>query len=211
MKTTKRFLILIAAAVILPLFFSCKNEIVITADNSGGYNVDSCSLNLGRALKKTIAQITDYSGQDIEESFFSEKEIARICTDTDFTDRFISSTANSLTIKISPAILQDTYQTSLTDEEKNYVDLLMAPSVTGEKMAPEEYRDLVASVYGEELADEMWNAKSTLNLGCPSGKKIKKALSSKHEISHSEKRASFEIPLVYLLSMQSSAEYSIVW
>ena len=70
MKTVKRFLILTVTAVILPLFFSCKNEIVITADNSGGYNVDSCSLNLGKALKETIAQITDYSSQDIEESFF---------------------------------------------------------------------------------------------------------------------------------------------
>ncbi|MCR5217948.1 hypothetical protein [Treponema sp.] len=206
----KRFLIMIAAAAVLPLFFSCKNEIIITADNSGGYTIDACSLNLGNALKETIQQITDYSGQDIEESFFSEKEIARTCTDKNFTDRFISCTSYSLVVKVSPEILQQTYF-SLTDEEKNYMDLLMAPSLTGEVMLPEEYRDLVASVYGEELAEEMWDAKVILNVGCPAGKKIKKALSSRHEISHSEKRASFEIPLVYLLSMQSTAEYSIYW
>ena len=44
-------------------------------------------------------------------------------------------------------------------ELKSYIDLFMAPSFTDEEMDDEEYLDLVASVFGPSLADEIKEAK----------------------------------------------------
>lgn len=194
----------------IALFFSCKNEISITADNADGYTIEKCTLELGKALTQTLSDLTQYNDVNIEETFFSEKEIKRLCDDSSFTDNFVYRSENSLSVKVSPEILQQTYLL-LSDEEKSYMDLLMAPSITGEKMSLEEYSDLVASVYGQELADELYEGRLYLNLGCPSGKKIKKALASGQELSWHGARALFEIPLIFLLCNQEEAEYSIFW
>ena len=44
-------------------------------------------------------------------------------------------------------------------ELKSYIDLFMAPSFTDEEMDDEEYLDLIASVFGPSLADEIREAK----------------------------------------------------
>ena len=44
-------------------------------------------------------------------------------------------------------------------ELKSYIDLFMAPSFTDEEMDNEEYLDLVASVFGPGLSDEIKNAR----------------------------------------------------
>ena len=44
-------------------------------------------------------------------------------------------------------------------EFQSYIDLFMAPAFSDEEMTTEEYVDLVASVYGQELADEVLSSK----------------------------------------------------
>lgn len=61
-------------------------------------------------------------------------------------------------LEISSEKLQSLYE-KLPFEIQSYLDMLMAPSFTGEKMSDEEYLDLLASVYGQKLADEIKNSK----------------------------------------------------
>ncbi len=61
-------------------------------------------------------------------------------------------------LEISSEKLQSLYE-KLPSEIQSYLDMLIAPSFTGEKMPDEEYLDLLASVYGQNLADEIKNSK----------------------------------------------------
>lgn len=61
-------------------------------------------------------------------------------------------------LEISSEKLQSLYE-KLPFEIQSYLDMLMAPSFTGEKMSDEEYLELLASVYGQSLADEIKNSK----------------------------------------------------
>lgn len=61
-------------------------------------------------------------------------------------------------LEISSEKLLSLYE-KLPFEIQSYLDMLMAPSFTGEKMSDEEYLDLLASVYGQSLADEIKNSK----------------------------------------------------
>lgn len=62
---------------------------------------------------------------------------------------FITCTKNSLTLILSPATLR-TFASSLPEETRSYLDLLMAPVLTQESMSAQEYRELVSTVYGEK-------------------------------------------------------------
>lgn len=42
-------------------------------------------------------------------------------------------------------------------ELQSYIDLIVAPAFTGEKMSSDEYLDLISSIYGNETADELKN------------------------------------------------------
>lgn len=66
----------------------------------------------------------------------------------------VEKTAQGLTLTLSPKTLQALYA-SLPPQAQAYIDLCMSPAFTGEKMSQADYIDLVASVYGQALADEL--------------------------------------------------------
>lgn len=66
----------------------------------------------------------------------------------------LQNNLNRITINISYENLKD----SILKENsyvKNFADILMAPLFTGEEMDIEEYTDLLISVYGEALTEEI--------------------------------------------------------
>jgi hypothetical protein len=70
---------------------------------------------------------------------------------------------------IGPSELQKFYAT-LNQEGQGYIDLLMAPVFTGEKMSAAEYKDLLSSVYGPSFASELTTGVITISLTAPGGK-----------------------------------------
>ena len=56
---------------------------------------------------------------------------------------------------------------------KSYIDMFMAPAFSDEEMSDDEYIDLVGSVYGEVVAEEIKNSKINLTLTKLDGKKQK--------------------------------------
>lgn len=60
----------------------------------------------------------------------------------------------NIRLLFSAETLQKLYDL-LPFELKSYIDMLMAPSFTGEEISDGEYLDLVGTVYGEKTADEL--------------------------------------------------------
>ena len=143
---------------------------------------------LGKAFTETIAGVMGLSeaaggSQDI----FNPEEMRSTLTQAgftkvnaksknqeEFTVNFAPSKASSDPLsksgllkydaKLSPYIhlskenLKNLYD-NLPFEVQSYIDMLMSPSFTGEKMTDDEYLDLLASVYGQKLSDEIKNSK----------------------------------------------------
>lgn len=55
----------------------------------------------------------------------------------------------------------------LPEETASYTELFMAPLFTGETMSPAEYEDLIAAVYGNQLASELMYSRFTFSLSVP--------------------------------------------
>ncbi len=124
---------------------------------------------------------------------------------------FIACAENSLTLIFSPETIQGIVS-SLPEETRELFDLLMAPVLTGEEMSRKEYVDLVGSVYGEELADEINSALFQVSLECPDNCTIKKtALSNLNTAVTGLKKASFSIPLADFLCITKAWTFSITW
>lgn len=106
-----------------------------------------------------------------------------------------NNSSSSMVLTLSPANLSALYA-SLPETVRSYIDLFMAPVFTGESMTKSEYLDLVASVYGQNLADEIAVSYVSIVLSAPdtSGKKKK-----------------VSVPLADLLAASEPQTYAVSW
>ena len=121
---------------------------------------------------------------------------------------FITCSENVMVLTISPANLK-TMTEGLPQSTKGYLDLFMAPVFNGEKMTKSEYRALIATVYGENIAKELESSNIDVELLPPKGKSIKKALVPKSGSKATAAKATFSIPLLDFLTLSSTETYSI--
>lgn len=77
--------------------------------------------------------------------------------------------SGNIRLSFSAETLQKLYEL-LPFELKSYIDMLMAPSFTGEEISDEEYLDLVGTVYGEKVADELKDASVRFTVYTADGK-----------------------------------------
>ena len=121
----------------------------------------------------------------------------------------VNCTSNKMVLQFSPTSLQK-LSADLPKDTKTYLDLFMAPVFTGEKMDKNEYKMLIASIYGDQIASELDKAQITVSLSCPKGKKISStSLPSGAKVTSST--ATFDLPLMDLLTLSGSRSYSISW
>ena len=121
----------------------------------------------------------------------------------------VNCTSNKMVLQFSPTSLQK-LSADLPKDTKTYLDLFMAPVFTGEKMDKSEYKMLIASIYGDQIASELDKAQITVSLSCPKGKKISStSLPSGAKVTSST--ATFDLPLMDLLTLSGSRSYSISW
>ncbi len=123
---------------------------------------------------------------------------------------FITCSDKVLVLTISPENLR-TMAEGLPVSTKGYLDLFMAPVFTGEKMKRSEYRSLIATVYGENIAKELESSNIDVDLLPPKGKSIKKAAVPKSGSKVTGAKATFSIPLLDFLTMSTTETYSIEW
>ena len=104
----------------------------------------------------------------------------------------IKKTKKSLTLTLGAKQISAFYEL-LNDDAKSYLDLMMLPALIGEKMSKTEYRDLLASMYGPNFADEIVNGKLTIALSSPDGKKSVKKSVNLGELLTSEEEMSWSL------------------
>jgi len=107
-------------------------------------------------------------------------------------------------IKISldngPVILHN-----LSQEIEDYLNALMAPLATGEKMSKLEYLTLVTSVYSRAISDEIAGSRIRASLDFPG------LITSVKGGTFSGRRAEFDIPLLDLLVLETPLSYEVRW
>ncbi len=206
MKKIKSVFIVIFS-IFLILLASCNSALTITLTNgnpSFSYNVKP-----SQEFLKTVSAIMSFENSSEIRDFFDASELEKEFVQPKFTKvsskindnneisvNFSPSTENLDPLSASGILKYDSnkkpyfefsgekfisFYKLMPSEFQSYIDMLMAPSFTGESMSDEEYLDFFASVYGQKLCDEIKNATIDfifIDTGTESGiKKSKKSFS----------------------------------
>lgn len=91
-----------------------------------------------------------------------------------------------------------------------YLDLLMAPVFSGEKLTTDEYIDIIGAAYGKTLADELEKSEFTLTVRCPSPVTAVR-IDTPATCASEGKQAVFRIPLASLLTMERPFSARAEW
>ena len=180
----------------MPLFSSAQIEKAFSTSDVKNLKVQT----------PTVSSIT-VSGTALapdEQTSVIEKDNMKIAN-------FITCTKNSLTLIVALSTVQNLVA-SLPEEPKSYLDLLMAPVLTGEEMSEDDYISLIGAVYGEKMQKEFSDASVKITLVPPEGCSLKKsALSDTKNVKTSSNKAVFTISLVEFLTLSSAKTFSIAW
>lgn len=145
---------------------SAINELIASFDGSAKAGTIFDTLEIEKAL--TSEGFTKVSATTVKVP--SDQETLTILAQAeesqlDFIriEKNSNGAATKLYLTLSPEILQNliSNQNSII---QRYADLLMAPCFTDEAMDKDEYSELVASLYGQQIADELLNGQITLSL-----------------------------------------------
>ena len=218
-KNFKLFLKILPLIAIL--FSSCNGQIKISVDKAGNANIefassmgtalenlidslsgtgnpsnfsepetpffDSAAIKTSLALsglKNVQVKIPRRTSVSFAAGFPDLKDKQNILAQT------LKFTGSSLTFTISPETACK-IKNSMDEEVQSYIDLLMAPVFSGESMPLSEYSDLISSVYGQQIADELLSSHLTITLTLPG------------------KSQSFDVPLSQLLTVSDKLEFSV--
>lgn len=200
-------------------FTSCESEVKISADSVNDLANIEFNSSMGKELESLVTAIVSAGGNSSAEtvlfdaksmenglsaagfvnskvqvknktSIFLKTSISNAKKGLNSVSGLLKNTGDSLILTVSPKIVQD-FSQSLGEDLHVYLDLLMAPVFTGEPMNANEYSELIASVYGQGVANELNDAKLKINLAL--GKKSK----------------SFELPLVELLILSKEIQFEV--
>jgi hypothetical protein len=106
----------------------------------------------------------------------------------------------SLNLDTGPEILG-----LLSPEIAVYLEALMAPLATGEKLSKTEYLGWVESVYGKGIADEISKTSIRASINFPG------QVQSAGGGTFSGSKAEFNIPLPDILTLEKPLRYEVVW
>lgn len=140
------------------------------------------------------AGATNVSAKSTQDKISASLAINSLSTNPLAATGILTRTANSLSFTIGPEQLNALYE-KLNEENQGYLDLLMIPALNDDEMTVAEYRGLLASLYGAELADEVCGGTLSIELKSPDSKKV----------------ISQKIPLGELLTLAESKTWSVSW
>jgi len=87
----------------------------------------------------------------------------------------------------------------------DYLNAFMAPIVTGDELTTDEYIELVSSFYNQAISDEIAASRIRLAVDFPG------SVTSVRGGTFSGNRASFDIPLVELLVLETPMVFEVRW
>lgn len=204
--------------------FSCtpKTEIFIQPSGDAIVTID---ITAAAVMETLVKNVTQFSGNGNTESIFDVQEIREkldggniqvLSMSTDSvagikTKLKIKNTGTHsdfvtvdiknglLLLKIAPENIRE-FSDTLSADDKEYLNLLMAPVLTGVDSSAFEYEELIKSAYGEKLAIELKKSSFKSVITCP--KKIQSVkITPIGKIKKEAEKAFVEIPLSELLCL----------
>lgn len=191
-----KFCFLFASLAVVGLV-SCSGSITVTAKNNDDVTLSFSSafskksqdalLSLTGAQENSKSRtllsadevktfLSSSQATNIKASVSPQNEINASGDFADISDKNLSSfnilkrTQKSLSLSLGPEQISAFYN-SLTEDTRSYFDLLMIPCLNDEKMDIGEYTELLASVYGTTLAEEIVNGQIKIELQAENLKK----------------------------------------
>lgn len=170
-------------------FSSCGVQISLKSSDVGAeFNL---SIDIGNAFLETISGALGIENGSVF-ALFDTEELRSVLSEADFYDvsvqfeserkmkisgkfdwnsnnplvlsKIVNPLQNRAALLIFSAENLQTLYALLPRDFKNYLDMFMAPSFTGEEMNDDEYMDLLASVYGDRLVEELKSAMITVTM-----------------------------------------------
>lgn len=191
--------ILIALAVSV-CFTGCTSQITLELKKDGSIDI-AFSGSAGKAFAAMIRSASGMSAAENSDSsagvifdtdeieyelakngFTNVKAVSKTGTDlsitmTDrnrksalFKSEVVSVEKGKLTASLTPQKLVKFYNNS-DSQTTMFLDMLLSPVFNDEKMSEEEYLEVLASFYGQEIADEIKDAEFRIELINPDGTK----------------------------------------
>ncbi len=93
-----------------------------------------------------------------------------------FSSKILTASNSSIKVKISPEVLFDFYCDS-DEQTQMLLDMLLAPVFNEEEMTENEYIELISSVYGKSVGQEIQNSKVNIVLEDSNGTKVSRSFS----------------------------------
>lgn len=124
-------------------------------------------------------------------------EIHFNCNESKFDLIKIERNQNGIATKMKITLSPQNLQKLITSQDnviQKYADLLMAPCFTGDEMSKDEYKELVASLYGNELAEELTSGSLEIKLKNARAKKMTTGIS---------------IPLIDILTLTEEKTFTV--
>jgi hypothetical protein len=180
--------------------------------NSGSFFVDAASIGISATAAPGVssAQFKNINSIAVEGHITIEKidDFLLLTESSGGNYRFVSYRQNSseealsinLDLTRGPDIIN-----LFSSDVASYLEAIMAPLATGEVLTVAEYLDLVTSVYGSNVSNEIKSAVVSIDFTVPGSIKTVKGG------SFAKDKAVFSVPLAELLVLEKPIAYEIVW
>ncbi len=207
------------------IFASCSSamHVRLASDLSAEVDVD---INFGKTFLRVLAnlsgleagEILDVHAINMELAAVDGVDSARLGTGNkeNITGRLSLSSLgyffllekegqkNKLRLLLDRKTAPD-FVAGLSEDVFDYLSVLMAPLVTGEEMDSEEYLDIISSVYGHTLAEELAKGIFKIEFAVP-GKIIQSSVGK-----FQGRLLSWELPLLDLLVLDQALIIDLIW
>jgi hypothetical protein len=213
---TLTIFVLSACAPKADIFIQQSGDAVITLDIKTGATVDMLLENTAQFTDAEKAESSSiFKTEEIKKALedkgikvlsMSTESIAGInakikimSKDMNNDNAFVKTDikAGLLYLSIGPENIKE-FVNMLSEDDREYIDLLMAPAITGENLSAAEYEDLIKQGYGEKLAKELKKSKFNISLTCP--RKINSiTIKPFGSVSKNGNKGTVDIPLSELL------------
>ena len=201
-------LALTACAPKADVFVQASGDVVVTLDIQTGKTIDALLENAAQFTEEEKAKSPSiFNTEEIKQQLESKgikvlnmttNSIAGINAKIKIMNKDMDRETSFVKTDMKAGLLS---LNLLSEDDREYIELLMAPAITGEPIGTAEYEELIKAAYGERLASDLKKSKFHVSITCP--KKIKSIKIT--PFGHSSKdgnKGTVDIPLSELLCVR---------
>ncbi|MGP1454260.1 MAG: hypothetical protein ACTTJ7_00630 [Treponema sp.] len=219
----KKYATLLLIAVLVLIHTACASSAHVKITDTNYVDLTITLLPSG-TLENTVKKLASGSGassvfqeKEIRKSFEAQKIIVQNLQLTGFCGLKLSCSIpgnhqllkklvyhepakKTVALRVSPHTVQQLLAL-IPEENRDFVDILMAPLVTGEKISVEEYRETIGTIYGPKMVTGLDQSIFTIVLESPYQVQICSVKPIGKIAEQTQSKVTVGIPLIELLCM----------